>query len=70
MDLEMFSQLKEFMESLCEIIGVVACLFGIISLGMSLSSHDTQQRLTGWLSLAGGAIIYFAPSILAAMGIV
>ena len=32
--------------------------FGIVQIGLSLKSHDPSQRANGFLTLAGGVVIY------------
>lgn len=50
-------------------IGIGFAAFGVMQLGMSISSHDTSQRITGLACVGGGALMFFAKSILSAMGI-
>ncbi len=52
-----------------KVVGVVVGLFGIITLGMSISSHDATQRVGGLMLLAGGALVFFAQDLLETMGL-
>lgn len=66
------SSLKVFMDiliGLVKIIGFGAALYGGVELGISFSSHDSAQRITGIKFLASGLLIYFIPTILEAMGV-
>ena len=38
--------------------------FGIVQIGLSLKSHDAQQRANGFLTFFGGIVIAFAKDIL------
>lgn len=50
-------------------IGIGFAGFGVMQLAMSISSHDTSQRMTGLACVGGGVLMFFAKSILSAMGI-
>lgn len=53
-----------------KVAGALLALFGIITIGVSISStHDAAQRMTGILLAAGGAMIFFATDIIGLMGI-
>ena len=45
-------------------IGMLILLFGLVQWGLSIQSHDTQQRSQGILCMLGGVIIAFAKEIL------
>lgn len=49
--------------------GSILALFGILQVGISFSQHDAQQRINGFLFLAGGVLIAAAPSLLQAFGL-
>ena len=44
-------------------IGVILSIWGVVQVGMSIPAHDTTQRASGFLALAGGIIIAVAPHI-------
>lgn len=58
------NNLSDFIFGLIRAIGLILLGFGIVQVGMSLKSHDPSQRANGFLSLAGGVIIFFAKEIL------
>lgn len=61
--------LMNLLLGIVRVVGAGCALWGIIQLGMSISSHDPSQRVQGLLTLAGGLIIAFAPEILAFLGV-
>lgn len=63
------NQLKDMIQDVVVAAGVVLALFGIVQVGISLSQHDSQQRINGFLFLAGGIIVASAPTILSSLGI-
>ncbi|MEG0912665.1 MAG: glutamyl-tRNA amidotransferase [Oscillospiraceae bacterium] len=54
----------EFIFGIVRAVGIVITGFGILQVGMSISSHDATQRSTGFLSIAGGILIIFTKEIL------
>ena len=58
------NNLSDFIFGLIRAIGLILLGFGIVQVGMSLKSHDPSQRANGFLTLAGGIIIFFAKEIL------
>jgi hypothetical protein len=62
--IEVINNLSDFIFGLIRAIGIIMLGFGVVQVGMSLSSHDAQQRSTGFLALGGGIIITFAKEIL------
>ena len=60
----MFGSLTSFLFGIVKIVGVVATLFGIVQLGLSISNHDPSQRSQGFLFIAGGVVVFFAPDII------
>ncbi len=60
----MFGSLTDFLFGIVKIVGAVATLFGLVQLGLSISNHDPSQRSQGFLFIAGGVIVFFAPEIL------
>ena len=51
------------------LVGVLACIWGIVQFAMSFSSHDPSQRISSVLFLAGGLIFAFMKNILTAIGV-
>ena len=49
-------------------LGVIILGWGIVQVGMSIQSHDANQRTQGFLCLFGGLMIAFAKEILSAIG--
>ena len=58
------NNLSDFIFGLIRAIGLILLGFGIVQIGLSLKSHDPSQRANGFLTLAGGVIIFFAKEIL------
>ena len=56
--------LSDFIFSAIKAIGMILLGFGIVQIGLSLKSHDAQQRANGFLTFFGGVIIAFAKDIL------
>jgi hypothetical protein len=44
-------------------IGMVVLVWGIVSFGMAIKSHDASQRSQGIITMAGGLVIALAPQI-------
>lgn len=53
-----------FLRGIVKVVGGAITLYGLVQIGMSLPQHDPSQRMMGFLFLAGGIIILFAPEIL------
>ena len=62
--IQMINNLSTFIFGLIRAIGLILLGFGIVQVGMSLKSHDPSQRANGFLTLAGGIVIFFAKEIL------
>ena len=62
--LRTINNLSTFIFGIIRAIGLILLGFGIVQVGMSLKSHDPSQRSNGFLTLAGGVIIFFAKEIL------
>ncbi len=62
--IQVVNNLSDFIFGLIRAIGLILLGFGIVQVGMSLKSHDPSQRANGFLTLAGGVIIFFAKEIL------
>lgn len=55
--LEAVKSLQTYFAKFIEAIGIIAVLVGVLILGTSLMSHDAQQRITGIIVIAAGALI-------------
>lgn len=62
--LSAISGLSDFIFSAIKAIGMILLGFGIVQIGLSLKSHDAQQRANGFLTFFGGIVIAFAKDIL------
>lgn len=58
------SNLSTFIFSAIKAIGMILLGFGIVQIGLSLKSHDAQQRANGFLTFFGGIVIAFSKDIL------
>lgn len=59
----MFDNVLSFISGVVRIVGVAFVIFGAVSFGIALANHDPGQRAQGLMSLAGGVVVFFAPSI-------
>ena len=62
--LQVISNLSDFIFSLIKAVGGILVGWGIVQVGLSIQSHDPSQRSQGFLTLAGGVVIFFAKEIL------
>lgn len=62
--LSAINSLSDFIFSAIKAIGMILLGFGVVQIGLSLKSHDAQQRANGFLTFFGGVIIAFAKDIL------
>ena len=44
----MFDNLIDFIGGVVKVVGVVAVLFGVVQLGLSIANHDPSQRAQGF----------------------
>ena len=58
------TSMSDFIFSAIKAIGMILLGFGIVQIGLSLKSHDGQQRANGFLTFFGGVVIAFAKDIL------
>jgi hypothetical protein len=56
--------LSSFIFSLIKAVGSILVGWGIVQVGLSLQGHDASQRSQGFLTLAGGIVVFFAKEIL------
>ncbi|MGB4610994.1 MAG: hypothetical protein WBH77_10305 [Saccharofermentanales bacterium] len=61
--------LRDFLETIISIVGAIVALYGVVQIGLSISSQDHTQRTTGIMALLGGLLIAFAPSVLKTIGV-
>ncbi|MGI6579102.1 MAG: glutamyl-tRNA amidotransferase [Saccharofermentanales bacterium] len=61
--------LRDFLETIISIAGAIVALYGVVQIGLSISSQDHTQRTTGIMALLGGLLIAFAPSVLKTIGV-
>ncbi len=66
---EAIQNLRTFLETIISVAGGIVALYGVVQIGLSISSQDHTQRTTGIMALLGGLLIAFAPSILKALGV-
>lgn len=58
------NNLSDFIFGLIRAVGMIILGFGVVQVGMSLKTTDPTQRVNGFMTLAGGAVITFAKEIL------
>lgn len=64
--------LTSFMDilvSVIKIIGVILTLWGVVNFFLAMQSHDPNQRMSGVLLMVAGLFIFFADTILSAIGV-
>lgn len=57
---EGLTDLSDIIWNMFSIIGGLVFLFGCVQFGLSLQSHDTQQRSTGLMCAVGGVVLVAA----------
>jgi hypothetical protein len=62
--LQTVNNLSEFIFGLIRAIGLILLGFGVVQIGLSLKGHDPSQRANGFMTFAGGIVIFFAREIL------
>lgn len=63
------SNLSSFIFGLIKAVGIILVGWGVVQVGLSIQSHDASQRSQGFLTLAGGIVIFFAQEILELIGV-
>ncbi len=58
------NNLSDFVFGLIRAVGMIILGFGVVQVGMSFKTTDPSQRVNGFMTLAGGAVITFAKEIL------
>ena len=64
------NNLSTFIFGLIKAVGIILVAWGVVQVGLSIQSHDASQRSQGFLTLAGGIVIFFAQEILSTIGVV
>jgi len=62
--LTIINNLTEYLFGIIKGIGFICMAFGLVQVALSINTHDPSQRLTGFMALAGGAIIFGTKEIL------
>ena len=63
------SNLSSFIFGLIKAVGIILVGWGVVQVGLSIQSHDASQRSQGFLTLAGGVVVFFAQEILTLIGV-
>ena len=63
------SNLSSFIFGLIKAVGIILVGWGVAQVGLSIQSHDASQRSQGFLTLAGGVVVFFAQEILTLIGV-
>lgn len=63
------TNLSDFIFGLIKAVGIILVGWGVVQVGLSIQSHDASQRSQGFLTLAGGIVIFFAKEILTLIGV-
>ena len=63
------NNLSSFIFGLIKAVGIILVGWGVVQVGLSIQSHDASQRSQGFLTLAGGIVIFFAQEILNLIGV-
>ena len=63
------NNLSTFIFGLIKAVGIILVGWGVVQVGLSIQSHDASQRSQGFLTLAGGVVIFFAKEILTLIGV-
>lgn len=63
------SNLSSFIFGLIKAVDIILVGWGVVQVGLSIQSHDASQRSQGFLTLAGGIVIFFAQEILNLIGV-
>ena len=67
--ISVINNLSSFIFGLIKAVGIILVAWGVVQVGLSIQSHDASQRSQGFLTLAGGIIIFFAQEILTLIGV-
>lgn len=64
---DMFDNIAQILFGLCRFAGGAVLLFGIVQIAISLSSHDSSQKIQGFFFAGAGVLVLFAPNIVQAI---
>ena len=67
--ISVINNLSSFIFGLIKAVGIILVAWGVVQVGLSIQSHDASQRSQGFLTLAGGVVIFFAKEILTLIGV-
>lgn len=62
--LTVVNNLNTFIFQIARVFGTIVAGYGIIQIGISFTSHDSSQRVNGFMFAIGGVIIMFSKEIL------
>lgn len=62
------NNMNDYIFTFVRSLGILAALFGLLQVGLSISNHDASQRMQGFLIIAGALLIIFAKEILVLIG--
>lgn len=63
------SKLNDLIFAIVRLLGIAACVWGLVEFATSLQSHDGAQKTRGLTILAAGFIVFFSKEILAFLGV-
>lgn len=63
------TKFNNLMFSIVRLLGIAACIWGIVEFAMSMQSHDGGQKTRGITIFAAGLIVVFAKEILTFLGV-
>ena len=63
------TKFNDLMFAIVRLLGIGACIWGVVEFAMSLQSHDGGQKTRGGTIFAAGLIVVFTKEILIALGV-
>lgn len=63
------SKFNDLIFAIVRLLGIAACIWGLVEFATSLQSHDGAQKTRGLTILAAGLIVFFSKEILAFLGV-
>lgn len=64
---EAINNVGQIVSMVVKAIGAILGVWGMVQVGLSFSLHDASQRAQGFLQIAGGILIFFAPELFEAV---
>ncbi len=64
---EAINNVGNIISTVVKAIGAILGVWGMVQVGLSFSQHDASQRAQGFLQVAGGIMIFFAPELFQAV---